>query len=298
MGLIWVRDSSRTPEYYALFPDVMGPYYSSWASSDYLANAHAESAITCQSCHPRTFGESLGEMVAYARGEYEVPLQEHPDEECFQCHGSYAEVIQGTEALELNPHESHLGELDCEICHKMHGPSVDYCAQCHGAVATGPGWTTEVTPTAEVEVWAPDMDCSACHVMDPFFESLQDTNLLAYAPAQEGLECLDCHELAVLEQVHEEAVPGAPVAQLRVDMQFCFDCHVPNEHTSYEQVIELTADYIIDDQNINPHDPHAGLEQPQVECRYCHKMHKESPLIKGCYSCHHAGTFESCSTCH
>jgi hypothetical protein len=186
----------------------------------------------------------------------------------------------------------------------MHGPSEDYCAQCHGAVATGLGWTTEVTTTAEVEVWAPDMDCSVCHVMDPYFDSLEDSTLLASAHAQEGLECLDCHEVEALEQVHEEAVAGKPIKARTVDMQFCFDCHVPNEHTSYEQVIARTTDYVINEQNINPHDPHAGLESGEqdlgpYECTYCHQMHKTSPLINGCYNnCHHKRTFESCSACH
>ena len=143
------------------------------------------------------------------------------------------------------------------------------------------------------------MDCTVCHVMVPYVESLEDSNLLAYPHAQEGLACLDCHELEAVGQVHEEAVAGRPVTERTVDMQFCFDCHVANEHTSYEQVIERTTDYMIDEQNINPHDAHPGSEVVgQVECRYCHQMHKESPLINGCYTCHHERTFQSCITCH
>jgi hypothetical protein len=95
------------------------------------------------------------------------------------------------------------------------------------------------------------------------------------------------------------AVPGARVKDLTVENEFCFDCHVPNEHTSYEQVIQLTADYIIDDQEINPHDPHPGAEGVKpIECSNCHQMHEESPLITACYSCHHSGTLENCSVCH
>jgi hypothetical protein len=148
------------------------------------------------------------------------------------------------------------------------------------------------------------MDCATCHVMASYTESLQDATLLAYAHAQEGLVCLDCHEQAVSEQVHEVAKAGTTQLQWRrVPMESCFDCHVPNEHTSYEEVIERTKDYSIDDEEINPHDPHAGVEgsdQEQLECYYCHKMHKESLGINGCYSCHHEFTFESCSTagCH
>jgi len=129
---------------------------------------------------------------------------------------------------------------------------------------------------------------------------LEDPSLLAYAHAQEGLECLDCHtQTEALGETHVGTVAGERVPSLRVEMQFCFDCHVPNEHTSYEPIIELTADYIIDDQNINPHDPHPGSDVvSQLQCSYCHEMHKESPLINGCYGCHHERTFQSCIECH
>jgi len=155
----------------------------------------------------------------------------------------------------------------------------------------------------EMAAWSPDTDCALCHMV-PNVESLEDTSLLAYAHVEEGLVCLDCHnDLEALEQVHQYAVPGGPVSALRVETDFCLDCHVANEHTSYEQVIELTADYMIDDQNINPHDPHESLESAEYdlgpyECSSCHKMHGGSLLINNCYGCHHEGTFESCSKCH
>ncbi len=285
---------------------IMDPYLESWQSSDYGAYAHAVEDVTCLECHEPTVEQQVDELVVYMQGDFTVPLEErrYGDEFCFGCHEpnehtSYEEVIQLTAGLELNPHSSHLGEMECETCHKMHGPSEDYCAQCHGAVATGPGWTTEVTGTVEVDLWAPDMDCTVCHSMESYFESLQDSTLLAYAHAEEGLECLDCHEVEAVEEVHEQAVAGRPIIARKFGMGFCFDCHVANEHTRYEEVIERTRDYTVDDEKINPHDPHAGLEEPdQLECSYCHQMHEESPLIEGCYTCHHQGTFESCSTCH
>jgi cytochrome c nitrite reductase small subunit len=290
---------------------IMVPYLESWQASDYGAHAHAAENVTCLECHVPTTQQQVDELVAYVKGDFTVPLEEreYGNDFCFDCHEpnehtSYEEVIQLTADLELNPHESHLGELECELCHKMHRASQDYCGECHGPVATGAGWTTEVTATVEVDVWAPDMDCSVCHVMDPYLDSLQDPDLLAYAHAQEGLECLDCHDdLEELEQVHEEAVPGRPIRKLTFEMEFCFDCHVANEHTSYDQVIARTADYFIDGENINPHDPHQGLESAKYdlgpyECATCHKTHTASPLIEGCYTCHHQRNFESCSTCH
>jgi hypothetical protein len=146
------------------------------------------------------------------------------------------------------------------------------------------------------------MDCATCHVMASYTESLQDANLSASTHAQEGLVCLDCHEQAVLEQVHKEAKAGVTRLKPRkFSNELCFDCHVDNEHTSYQEIIERTKDYTVDGEKINPHDPHAGLEeieQEQLECRRCHKMHKESPGIEYCYGCHHERNFENCSECH
>jgi formate-dependent nitrite reductase cytochrome c552 subunit len=129
---------------------------------------------------------------------------------------------------------------------------------------------------------------------------LDNPDLLAYTHAQQGLTCLDCHtDQEELQQVHQDAVPGRPVEALSVENEFCLDCHVANEHTSYAQVIDLTKDYVIDDQNINPHDPHPDSEVVgPLECTGCHKMHEESPLINGCYNCHHTETFKPCIECH
>jgi cytochrome c nitrite reductase small subunit len=287
---------------------IMDPYLASWQDSDYGAYAHAVEDVTCLDCHVPTVQQQVDELVVYMKGDFTVPLEQRDfgSDFCLDCHlpnghTSEEEVIQLTAGMEVNPHDSHLvGETDCETCHKMHGPSEDYCAECHGPVATGPGWTIPVSLTAEIDVWEPDMDCTVCHVMDPYVESLDNPDLLAFAHAQQGLECVDCHDPAELQTIHEQAVAGKPVTPRTVDMQFCFDCHVTNEHTSYQEIIARTEDYVIDGQNINPHDPHVGLQESQLECNLCHRMHKESPLINGCYTCHHPLNFESCSSsgCH
>ena len=71
-----------------------------------------------------------------------------------------------------------------------------------------------------------------------------------------------------------------PLRELRYPKESSYECH---QHGSYEEIV-----------GANPHASHYG----EMDCRLCHKMHKESPLINGCYGCHHEGTFESCSTCH
>jgi len=83
---------------------------------------------------------------------------------------------------------------------------------------------------------------------------------------------------------------------------FCLDCHVANQHSSYEQIIERTKDYTSDaGEKANPHNPHEGSESmasQQFPCSDCHRVHKTSPLIKHCYGCHHAENLEPCKACH
>jgi cytochrome c nitrite reductase small subunit len=268
---------------------IMDPYLASWENSDYGAYAHAVEDVTCLECHEPTTEQQINELVVYLQGDFTVPLAEREfgNEFCFDCHEanehtSYGEVIQLTADLALNPHGSHLGELECEICHKMHRLSEDYCADCHGSVATGAGWTIPVSLTAEVDVWTPDMDCAACHVMVPYIESLEDEELLGYAHAQEGADCVDCHsDQEELQRVHEEAVPGEPVAALSVDNEFCFDCHLDNEHMSLEQVIQRTEAL-----DPNPHDRPVD----ELDCGTCHKIHEPSTIAwspeTDCSLCH------------
>jgi cytochrome c nitrite reductase small subunit len=256
---------------------IMQPYLESWESSPFLAQAHADEDVTCLECHEPTIQQQVDELVKFVTNDYETPLEEREfDQEwCLRCHehGSYQEVIERTEDREYNPHDWHDGELECSVCHKVHRESEDSCAPCHGLMATGTGW---ITATQALEWWEPDMDCAVCHVMTPYTESLEDATLLAYVHAQEGLVCLDCHEQVVLEQVHEEARAGTTQLKgRRFSMESCLDCHVPNEHRSYEEIISRTEELAR-----NPHDSHYG----ELECSICHKMHKVS--VDYCAQCH------------
>lgn len=320
MALIWVRDSSRNPEFWGRYhAGTASVYYDTWKSSDFSASTHAQAAVTCQDCHPTTFAQSvslfLGSLTgqsALAQGEGEMQA-EYSDEECLDCHGSYERVAQQTAYKAANPHESHLiGEpLECVTCHKMHEPSQDYCAECHDPMSEKPGWTTDVPSIAELDliVFEPDMDCTVCHSMVSYVESLENTSLEAYVHAQEGLDCLDCHDLEATREVHQKAKPSPRIQPRIVKMDQCFGCHVDNQHTSYEQVIARTEGYTIRGETINPHaipvDPanrfDAHNTDMQVECSSCHKMHKPSPGIEYCYHCHHERNFdEGCSGtgCH
>lgn len=150
LGVMRVKHNIQTTEYCAGC-HVIAPYYDSWNSSAFLANTHKNAGLTCQNCHTRTVKDGIRELVSYATHSYDLPLKDHRvrPEDCEQCHGSYENLAEATKDLPgpngvwlgRNPHDSHWGKIDCGICHKMHKPSVDLCADCHKFPATGPAWT-------------------------------------------------------------------------------------------------------------------------------------------------------------
>jgi fumarate reductase flavoprotein subunit len=91
-----------------------------WADSPFLATIHAKKDIACSSCH----------------GEDTLPVLDDKPENatCFKCHGSYellAEKTPGKDHVSRNPHASHLGVVNCRLCHKAHEASITYCLDCH-----------------------------------------------------------------------------------------------------------------------------------------------------------------------
>lgn len=90
------------------------PYYQSWAGSDFLDNKHNQNKVDCVGCHETLLPENPSSM------EY-----------CFKCHGSYAQIAELTNTNFYNPHESHVGELECMLCHKGHEKFQLYCNECH-----------------------------------------------------------------------------------------------------------------------------------------------------------------------
>ena len=80
-------------------------------------HAHMLSGVSCEACHGKT-----------------KQPEEAPMEKCVACHGPTAKLAEKTKDLKpTNPHTSpHYGtELDCNLCHKQHAKSENYCAQCH-----------------------------------------------------------------------------------------------------------------------------------------------------------------------
>jgi hypothetical protein len=92
----------------------MESYFKSWAGSAYLDRAHGEQGMGCPDCHSGYFPDGPASMSA-----------------CVECHGSYSDLAESTADADPNPHASHLGEIDCGLCHKAHEESDLVCNQCH-----------------------------------------------------------------------------------------------------------------------------------------------------------------------
>lgn len=91
----------------------------SWTSSSYLDGLHSRKDVTCFSCHGEKIAEA-GDLVESDR--------------CLYCHGPWDRLLQKTAPTDFpdrNPHQSHLGEIDCTVCHKGHTASSVYCLGCH-----------------------------------------------------------------------------------------------------------------------------------------------------------------------
>lgn len=155
MGMVGLKDLRQRPAYCANCH--RKPYYNSWAASDNLAHAHADSALSCQRCHPQTLNDSLQEIEIYLKKGYRPSSiqKKTPDTVCLACHDDRTALIERTKSYliageKLNPHDPHTGvaaigeildsdtskipdTIECYRCHTMHNesPGIDYCYGCH-----------------------------------------------------------------------------------------------------------------------------------------------------------------------
>ncbi len=81
-----------------------------------VRNYHQTKGVTCELCH----------MV-------KSPVNPASSQSCSWCHGSSQFMATTTTHLNPNPHNSvHWGyDLECDMCHKSHEESVNYCDTCH-----------------------------------------------------------------------------------------------------------------------------------------------------------------------
>ena len=86
-----------------------------WAAEALLVDRHKNAGVNCDGCHKEN-----------------PPSKPAPTSVCTDCHGDYAKIAEKTQNVKpQNPHESHLGDVECEKCHHLHKPSVNYCGSCH-----------------------------------------------------------------------------------------------------------------------------------------------------------------------
>jgi len=87
------------------------------------SHTHGLAGVTCAKCHGVTEKPETVEMT-----------------QCIACHTPAKLVEKTAKVKPENPHTSpHYGNnLDCNLCHRQHGKSENYCNQCHNFNFTTP----------------------------------------------------------------------------------------------------------------------------------------------------------------
>jgi hypothetical protein len=116
----WISGKSFTVyKQKASLGKLMQKVFVSWTDSPNLDALHSKKKIDCMGCH----GESLpreGDTLENSR--------------CLLCHGPLDKLQARTTPKDIpdrNPHKSHLGDVNCTVCHHAHSASKVYCLECH-----------------------------------------------------------------------------------------------------------------------------------------------------------------------
>lgn len=133
--------------------------------------------------------------------------------------------------------------------------------------------------TAGMLVWheQPSFCADLCHIMQPYEDAWASSGFEAHLHAVKDVECLDCHDPTVKQQV-DEVVKfvtkdyKVPLRERKVKQQVCLSC---KEHDNYPALAETTKDW-----KRNVHASHWG----EMECYLCHKQHRANVLY--CTKCH------------
>ncbi|UWG96758.1 cytochrome c3 family protein [Dehalobacter sp. DCM] len=117
--------------------------------------------------------------------------------------------------------------------------------------------------------------CTLCHNMQSYYDSWNNSDLLANKHAAAGVRCHDCHESSLSIQAEEglKYITGdyqTPLEKRQfATTEFCTECH---DMTSVKAKTNFAES--------NPHDSHNG----DLNCYECHSMHQKSTVF--CYQCH------------
>jgi len=98
----------------SLFTSFYFPFSFAGAAPPFLADKHTVAGIACGGCHKEN-----------------PPKERVATVVCTKCHGDQAKLAERTQKVIPNPHDSHLGNVECGLCHHSHKQSEDYCSTCH-----------------------------------------------------------------------------------------------------------------------------------------------------------------------
>ncbi|MDY0383865.1 flavocytochrome c [Trichlorobacter sp.] len=93
-----------------------------------LAQLHQANKVACADCHGK------GKRIVVDDSERGI------NQRCINCHGNL-DVLAVKDKGHIKPHQSHLGEINCTVCHRGHEQSVAYCNGCHTFNLPMPGGT-------------------------------------------------------------------------------------------------------------------------------------------------------------
>ncbi len=113
---------------------VMAPYVDGYDSGELLSRKHQEAGVECIDCHENGIEDKIHETVWYVTDDFDDPpaKRDFGNQMCLKCHTNLEEIVEKTKGADgVNPHDSHLGELNCADCHKMHMQSEAVCQHCH-----------------------------------------------------------------------------------------------------------------------------------------------------------------------
>jgi len=91
-----------------------------------LATEHVEQMkLDCTACHGDKTPTSMSPEEALAT----------VNQNCINCHGDgkamATAILPKLAHKDINPHASHLVQIDCATCHHGHTAGEAYCLQCH-----------------------------------------------------------------------------------------------------------------------------------------------------------------------